>query len=527
MPGRRLLGILLLLVLAAPAIPPGAAAEVPDAEAPTFGAPLPDGGEWITSSPALVAIQVFDNGSGVERVEYSTEYDGAPFVRWNEAALEPGARPGEWSAHALVALPEGNLSNIVWRAWDRAGNGPAESPIVHLRVDTQELSFFDPYPDPARWVDDANVTPAVWIHAGQGGLNRSTLEYRISSGGLFGFGPWVDKCPPPPPLPPPGNFTVCIMMLRRDPDGTVDESLGIGYSVNNMSYAEGDQNWVQWRASNDAGGRLYVSDPYRVRFDSKPPVIVSVEPGEDRILPLAPIHLVVEAHEGSPQEVAQRGLNLTAGSARYRVLGPNDNDFGPWLPLALDTSSGDGWSATWGATLDLERQTSVVEMQVSEVDGSSTVARTRVHVNEDPFVTLVSDPPGFTVEANGTLRITAHVTDDGGGPLTLAWSPCGGEVVGRNVSLEVGPGTPGAGTGEVGDIALCFQANDTMDGATRVHVTVHVVAAGSLPPPAAGGPGGPAPPEPLAAGVDLWWLALLLAGASAGLFLLQRRAGGR
>jgi hypothetical protein len=497
-----------------------------DADAPTFGAPLPDESEWITSSPAFLAVQVFDNASGVDpaRIEYSWEYDGAPFVRWYPAAALPGQTAGEVVAHALVNLPEGDLSNIVWRAWDRLGNGPGESRIFRLNVDRQDITFHDPHPDPEEWVANENVTPEIWMHVGPSGLNRSSLMFRISNTGLSGFGQWIQQCGPAGAQIGGVSGRLCGNMFRVDPDGTINKSAGRGYSVFDMPYAEGDQNWVQWRASNNANSNLYVSDPYPIHFDSRAPVIESVRPDESELLPLAAVELHVLAHEGSPRGVAQRGLDLTEGGATYRVRGPEDSDFGPWQPLSVTSSTADAWSAWFGATLDLARGSSVVEVSVREVGGQAVTAQTTVRINQHPSVVIVSDPDGFVVQINGTLRLIANGQDDGDLALAYRWSLCdeGAPPFSQNETLTISADGPRElRTDRERDIVLCLAVLDGLDGFTTQNVTVRVRETVDQPDPTEGS----GAPVTLPAGVESIALVLVLAAIAAAAFTLMRRRG--
>ncbi len=494
-----------------------------DADPPTFGAPLPAEDEWITSSPAFVAAQVFDNQSGVDpaRIEYSWEYDGAPFVRWYPAAALPGQTASEVVAQALVDLPEGDLSNIVWRAWDRVGNGPGESRIYRLLVDTQDLTFSDPYPDPNTWIGDPAIRPAIWIHTGPSSLNLRSLEYRASYEGLFGFGPWTPQCPRNDPVT--GDpIGVCRFVLGQNPDGSINITATRGYPAGAVTFAEGDQNWVQWRASNNASDELYVSDPFQVRLDSKAPVIELVLPGADTILPLVPVNLVVSAHEGSPPGVAQRGLDLTEGGATYRVRGPDDPDFGPWQPLSVTSSTPDAWSAEFGATLDLARGSSVVEVSVREVGGQAGTAQTTVRVNQHPSVMIVSDPDGFVVQVNGTLRLIANGQDDGDLALAYRWSLCeeGAPPISQDQTVTLSAtGRDELRTDRERDIVLCLTVLDGLDGFTTQNVTVMV----REPVPGDDPTERPGAPATIPVGADFLVLVLVMAALATAAFMLVRR----
>lgn len=496
-----------------------------DGDLPTYGDHSPDQSEWVTSLPAFAAVQVFDNESGVDpaRIEFSWENDGAPFVRWNQANATPGQTAAEVVATAYLNLPEGNLSNVIWRSWDRAGNGPIESPIYGVKVDTLDIQFRDPDPPADEWQNTTIPQVSVEVLAGASGLNLSSVDFRISTTGLFGFGPWRHDCGFPPELNPPGGpFRMCLAMIGPG-----------GYRpYHYANFTEGDQNWVQWRAANNATGALKLSDPYQVEVDTKPPLIVTLTPDETNVYAPAGVPLFVGATEGSPQSVAQRGINLSSGAATYRVRGPNDADFG--APIAFATSGDPGyfWSATFEAQLTLERGTSTVEVSVRERGGATTTAQTHIRVNQLPTLQVTSLPGNFTIEQNGTIRLTANVTDPEGGRIVYQWGPCQGGPrppppnrfysSADNLTLTSrGNGLPSTAT--IGNISICLQVFDQYDGRVAIVVTVHIVPQGSLPPP--GEQPGPAPPTTVTPGYEsaLAMLLLLAAAVALAAFFFWRR----
>ncbi len=484
-----------------------------DGDLPQFGAHLPLESEWVTSTPTFAAVDIFDNESGVDpdRIEYSWENDGAPFVRWDRATALPGQTAAEVVGQALIAFPEGNLSNVIWRVWDKAGNGPAESPIFGVKVDTTGLTFQNPRPPASEWQNAQSVVANVEILSGSSGVYRSSVEYRVSTAGLFAFGPWTSAPTLSSPLDPAFVATTAL------------------------SLEEGDANWVQWRADSNARVGLRLSDPFQIRVDSLRPIIVSVQPNESSIFPLGPVPLSLAAHEGSPEGVAQRGLDaVSPGGATYRIKGPADLDFGPVWPLSPTSVSTDEWSASFANGGVFERGNSTVQFTVRERGGRTVTALTTVRVNQVPTVTIESTPANFTVAVLGNLTLNARATDPEGQPLRYAWSSCTPQPsrppapprppppfsTNASVNFSADAAEP-MRTTTARTVELCLVVRDSMDGEVRTNVTVQVV----VPPPPEANPPPPTAPQVTAPTADAGFAAIVLvaAAAVAALALLLRR----
>jgi len=484
-----------------------------DADAPEFGAHLPLESEWVTSTPTFTAVDIFDNESGVDpdRIEYSWENDGAPFVRWDRATALPGQSAAEVVGQALINFPEGNLSNVIWRVWDKVGNGPAESPIFGVKVDTTGITFRNPRPSAPEWQNTQSVGANVEILSGSSGVYRDSVEYRVSTGGLFDFGPWTAAPTLPSPLDPAFVATTALVL------------------------AEGDANWVQWRADSNARVGLRLSDPFQIRVDSLRPIIDTVQPNETSIFPFGPVPLSLSAHEGSPQGVAQRGLDaVSPGGATYRIKGPVDLDFGPVLPLSTTFVSTDGWSASFANNGAFERGNSTVEFTVRENGGRTVTALTTVRVNQVPTLTVVSEPANFTVAVLANLTLSAVAADPDGQPLRYMWNTCTPmparppepprppPPLGFNASLTLSSDAPEAmATTTARTIILCLIVRDSMDGEIRSNVTVQVV----VPPAPEPEPAAPQVTVPTAdAGFAAVIVVIAAAVAALALVLRRRRA---
>ncbi len=488
-----------------------------DAEPPQFGDHVPLQSEWITSLPAFVAVQVFDNESGVdpERIELSWENDGAPFVRWVQADYMPGQTAAEVIGHALLSLPEGDLSNVIWRAWDRVGNGPVESSIFGLKVDTANLTFRDPRPASSDWWTASSVNASVTLVPTVSGIDPHSLEFRYSAGGLFEFGTWSAV---PPPVPVAGGIRLSSVLELH----------------------EGEANWVQWRAQSIAAADYGYSDFYQIRVDSLRPQfgeyfldLRQEKPQPFAVLPYGPTRLEFTAHEGSPQGFPQLGLDLSHGSGTYALKGPGQADFGPEHAMDLVASTPDNWTGTFSSLVTLDRGDWQVRYTIHEVGGLTSFVFYPFRVNELPTVRVISDPANFTTLVNGTLALTATATDPEGSPLLFGWAVCPSaptprppQFLSNNTSLVFSPGQTGVlRTGEPRVVQVCLVVRDDIDGIVRLNFTIHVIPPPAAPPPGTPPPGGSGSPAVVSTNADVGIARAFLvgAGAVAALVIILRR----
>jgi hypothetical protein len=488
-----------------------------DASPPQFGDHVPLQSEWITSLPAFVAVQVFDNESGVdpERIELSWENDGAPFVRWVQADYMPGQTAAEVIGHALLSLPEGNLSNVIWRAWDRVGNGPVESSIFGLKVDTANLTFRAPRPAVSDWWTASSVNASVTLVPTVSGIDPHSLEFRYSVGGLFEFGAWSAV---PPPVPVAGGIRLSSVLELH----------------------EGDANWVQWRAQSIAAADYGYSDFYQIRVDSLRPQfgeyfldLRQEKPQPGAILPHSPVRLEFTAHEGSPRGFPQLGLDLSQGSGTYALKTPGQADFGPDHAMGLVASTPDNWTGTFSSVVTLDRGDWQVRYTIHEMGGLSSDVFYPFRVNELPTVRVISDPVNFTALVNGTLTLSATATDPEGSPLLFGWAACPSgptprppQFLSNNTSLVFSPGQAGVlRTNEPRVVQVCLVVRDDLDGVVRLNFTIHVTPPPAAPPPGTPPPGGSGSPAVVSTNADAGIAIALLVGAGvvAALVLILRR----
>lgn len=458
-----------------------------DADAPSFGAALPSNDSWVASHEVTVAVQVLDPLSGADRARAEFQVSTAgpeAFGSWLPASFE-GSDLANSTAAGNSTFLDGDLNFFRFRVWDAVGNGPALSGAFQVRVDTLHVVFADPSPAPDRWQTSPSVPAAVTVRdLGASGVSTSSVAYRASTGGLFGYGSWV----PVPGLPAGAELRAQVSV------GT----------------AEGDQNFVQWRAEDVVGTGLTVSANYRVRADRTAPVFgeATPAPADRRTSPAIEVNVTVS--EGGPDDRARSGLNLS--SVEYSFWPPGGNE-SEWTREGLAMFiAPDG---NWTASVDLELAPGPenrLRIRAFDMAGNGPALTPSVtyHLNRAPTVALTTNATNHTVFLGSNITLAANVADADGDEVAFTWYE-GALQVGANNSATLDLGLP------LGSWTFRVAARDGFGGATYVDITVNVVREPPPPPP----PPPPSLPRP-AGGDTLPLLLVVLVGGAATVFLVRR-----
>jgi hypothetical protein len=217
----------------------------------------------ISSRYYRASIEVFDVlGPGVEptSVQYRLDRAGddkdfSPFMQANVSMVQ-----GTAFAEVDEFFTEGH-NYIQWMAFDGVGNGPTYSFIYTIEVDLGNIIFSSPLPGSDTWHNTPRVAVGITIENTQDvAIDLDAIEYRKFTGpGQF---PEWNR------LPPQG-------------DGDGGSSASRVEVVTNVDLAEGDLNYIQWRARDKIRSELITSPLYRVRIDLTGPAFTSVAPSED------------------------------------------------------------------------------------------------------------------------------------------------------------------------------------------------------------------------------------------------------
>ncbi|MCD6383425.1 MAG: hypothetical protein J7L88_03070, partial [Thermoplasmata archaeon] len=226
-----------------------------------FSNPTPSPDDWVNTKFVRYRITVVDpEGSGVEgrSIEYALSFDGGrTFGAWEPANVKRNSPV--ITVSVFLNLREGSLNAIKWRAKDVAGNGPVESPVYRIQVDTLPITFKDPVPNAPS--ESKYVVLGITITDRRGsGVDGSTIQYQISRGGAANYGEWRSL-----EVYESGE----TITVRTPP----------------ILFEKGTTNYVRWRAKDVAGNGYTYSEDIKVyilpeKINHKP-VIVITSPREN------------------------------------------------------------------------------------------------------------------------------------------------------------------------------------------------------------------------------------------------------
>ncbi|MCJ2541080.1 MAG: hypothetical protein LN414_07425, partial [Candidatus Thermoplasmatota archaeon] len=375
-----------------------------DGDLPTIGNPVPDDQDWHAVSSVLISITASDtDGSGVDPLSLEYSWRTRNASAWSDWSLEGllVSIHGD-QAEGLVTLPlrNGDENQVRWRARDRVGNGPAEF-LQTIKVDTLNVSFADPFPDPDEWSLETMVECGVTITDLEGsGIDVTTVQYRVSPRNLSQYGEWLDW-----------------------DEGDIGDARSVSTQVD-VDLVNSGRNYVQWRAMDIAGNGLTTSPHYRVRVDATAPTFEEFSPGPDEFLTHTDVECEVVVHDNA----LGSGVDLSSVQYRYSLNGsaPHWSD---WMDAGM-TGSADG--ARFSVVLELSHGAdNMVQFRCSDVAGNGPVESDEHHVAVDiePPVILWIEPAEGEKQPDVTVNVRVAVRDDASGfgpnPIFCAYGTLG------------------------------------------------------------------------------------------------------
>lgn len=148
------------------------------------------------------------------------------------------------SSGSMITGEPGANRRFFVRARDRAGNwGPAAE--ANITLDTLPLSFMDPIPTKDGWVNLSLVSCSVKIaDKGGSGVDTDNIYYRISVGGPANYYNWETA------------------------NTLVEDGPNVTASVQKL-FKEGENNFIKWKAVDNAGNGFVESEDLQIRIDSE------------------------------------------------------------------------------------------------------------------------------------------------------------------------------------------------------------------------------------------------------------------
>jgi hypothetical protein len=225
-----------------------------DADNVTFSNPWPNEDAWQKSSEVYTGITITDHGGGfVDNTSIMHSISEDNDTTWSDwKTTEFDGEDESITAHDFIAFDDGDDNFIKWCAKDNLGNGPAESKPYRILVDTKPVFFSNPVPLPTQESLTGEVEVGITISDNTSGVNSSTIKYSISTDASNYWSSW------------------------KSVDGYQNEkSIDV---KQNLTFPNGTDNRIRWRAYDVAGNGPAYSDEYVINVDiPTPPVIPEIK----------------------------------------------------------------------------------------------------------------------------------------------------------------------------------------------------------------------------------------------------------
>ncbi|WP_455391873.1 thrombospondin type 3 repeat-containing protein [[Eubacterium] cellulosolvens] len=249
-----------------------------DVQGCTFQEPMPEPETWENSDTVVCSIIINDTfGSGINTssIEYMTSDQGLVFSgNWKNKDVqideltatvdnnagsgdqENGYGHGPYLVKASVAVyifNEGVNNYIIWRAKDIARNQYQVGGPYQVKLDFSPLGFYDPTPDPKIIQFELEITCKITVKDDENGsgVNSNSVEYRYSTTGKNGYSAW-------------SSYSLSQVKLTN----------GFNFIVF-INFNAGSENYIQWRAMDNAGNGPFESPEYKIMINSPPEPVIS------------------------------------------------------------------------------------------------------------------------------------------------------------------------------------------------------------------------------------------------------------
>lgn len=279
-----------------------------DGDAPTFERFIPEPDDWHSSSDVLLSITVSDGEtSGVDSttLEYQISTGGiSAYGPLKREGIQFTPNGPQMDGMVEVNLPDGDDNYVKWKVCDMVGNSVLSSDFL-VKIDTINVTYTDPKPDPVSWQTAILVECGITITDIDGsGIDIGTVQYRFSPQNLSNYNDW----------------------LFYDEFSTDDTT--IVEAIVDIGLAETKNNYVQWRAMDLAGNGYTTSRHYRVQIDVTPVTFSDFWPLADLWLSDPAVNCTITVTDG----VLGSGVDHPTIEYRYQV---SELEFTEWQSAGM------------------------------------------------------------------------------------------------------------------------------------------------------------------------------------------------
>ncbi len=214
-----------------------------DGDNVTFSEAIPLENKWHTTSEVYVGISITDiGGAGIDNstIMHSISLNnGTNWSSWEPTYV--GAAGSYLPVRDFVEFFDGVDNFIRWSAEDTLGNGPAVSEPYRVLVDTQPVIYQGPIPPENCTSRTEDIQVGITIIDNTSGVNASMIKYSTSIDNGSTWGSWKSVV---------GYISGQIVNLSL-----------------NLTFPNGTNNRIRWRAYDIAGNGPTMSEEYRILVD--------------------------------------------------------------------------------------------------------------------------------------------------------------------------------------------------------------------------------------------------------------------
>lgn len=347
-----------------------------------------DGDVYFTWDPAV------DTSSGVKGYYVSLGPRGSGAERYfvEEPLTEVEVRD----------LGEGEQSVYIWSV-DKAGNEGNEI-FLRIVIDKSPVEFSGFYPQERVWLNTNRPLISIYINDSLSGVNPRTIQYRVSTNGIGGYGGWQ---------------TVFGY--------EVDKSVRV---VVQPTLKNGQENYIQFRAKDVVGNGYVESPDYNLWVDTEPVRFTSFTPREGEWQPTTLLTVSVKIDDRS-------GSGVDPGSIEYRVSTRGVRHYTPWMRY---TEAVGGRSVVVSFEYEFARGSeNYVQFRARDVAGNPLVVSKdyQILVKTQPVLVIESPPMGDVYLDNETVVFDARGSyDEDGDEFEVVWSSSIDGELGRGEYIE-------------------------------------------------------------------------------------------
>jgi len=361
-----------------------------DTTAPTYQNGSPGSTVWSNSTTVSCTIEVVDALSGVDAttIDYTVSTTGTTgfSVDWTSAGAS--GTGNTITANVSPTFLEGNDNYIKWRAKDVLHNGYSESSPIRVKIDTSTPTFSNPVPASTSWQTTTTLNCSITITdplladgTDPSNVDVSTVQYAISTTGTTGYGAWTDA------------------------NSTVSDGQQVTITVNNISFANGTNNYIKWRVKDIAGNGYAVSADYQIKIDTDSLSYSNPSPGSSTWQTSTSVDVSID--------IADSTSGIDVSTVEYKTSTNGTASYGSWLSAESTVSDANSVTITKAGLSFADGTLNYIKWRARDVAGNNWVESTdyQIKIDISELSYSSSTPSSSTWNTNTTVSCGITLSD--------------------------------------------------------------------------------------------------------------------